>query len=107
MRAKSSTVSTSPRARWSTPAARHSSSALVGLPAQPASAALRVLRRWANAASTTAKTSVRAAVVEGGGELLGEPDVLVELPHGQEAGVAGQGCGRDLDLDRPRRREIE
>ena len=47
------------------------------------------------------------AVVEGGGELLGEPDPLVELPDRQEPGVAGEGRGRDLDLDGPRGEEIE
>ena len=42
-----------------------------------------------------------AWVVECGGELLGEPDLLVELPDRDEPGVAGEGCGRDLDLDGP------
>ena len=43
------------------PARRHR-----GPPAQPASAARSVLRRWANAASTTANTSARVALVTGG-----------------------------------------
>ena len=48
------------------PAARSACSASAGEPAQPASAARSVLRRWANAASTTANTSARVAVVSGG-----------------------------------------
>ena len=48
-----------------------------------------------------------AYVVECGGELLGEADLRVVLPDRDEPGVAGQGCGRDLDLDGPRREEIE
>ena len=31
-----------------------------------------------------------ASVVEGGGELFGEPDLLIELPDREEPGVAGQ-----------------
>src|ERR1700722_3605618 len=56
----------SPRAPGSTPAARSSRSAAIGDPAQPPRAARRVLRRWPKAASITAKTSARAAVVTGG-----------------------------------------
>ena len=65
-----STSSGSPRSPGSIPAARSAASARAGEPAQPASAARSVLRRWANAASTTAKTSrgapVGAAAVPGG-----------------------------------------
>ena len=57
-RAKSATASVSPRADGSMPAARSACSAAAADPAQPASAARSVLRRWANAASTTAKTSL-------------------------------------------------
>jgi hypothetical protein len=48
-----------------------------------------------------------AWVVQRGGELLGEADAVVELPDGQEPGIAGQGRGRDLDRDGPRGEEIE
>src|SRR6202044_2256366 len=65
-RANSATPSDSPRAWGSIPAARSSSSARGAEPAQPASAARSVLRRWPNAASMTAKTSARDAVVTGG-----------------------------------------
>ena len=47
------------------------------------------------------------AVIEGGGELLGEADLLVELSKRQESGIAGEGRGGDLDLNRPRWEEIE
>jgi hypothetical protein len=47
------------------------------------------------------------SVVEGGGELFGEPEGLVELSDGQEPGIAGQGLGRNLDFDRPLRQKIE
>src|SRR5450830_621188 len=66
IRAKAVTSSTSPRAVGSTPAARRQRSASAALPAQPARAARRVLRRCAKAASITAKTSSRVAVVAGG-----------------------------------------
>ncbi len=56
----------SPRAPGSMPAARSALSAAGGDPAQPVNAARSVLRRWAKAASTTAKTSSRVAVVAGG-----------------------------------------
>jgi hypothetical protein len=45
--------------------------------------------------------------VEGGGDLLGESDPLVELAYGEESGIAGQRCVRDLDLDGPRGLETE
>src|SRR5213592_5013437 len=63
MRANSSTVRASPRACGDTPAATRAASAAAGEPAHPASAARSVLRRWAKAASTTANTSRREAVV--------------------------------------------
>ena len=56
-RAKSVTESCSPRVAGSMPAARSRASAAAGLPAQRASAARRLLRRVANAASTTAKVA--------------------------------------------------
>ena len=52
-----------PGRRGSMPAARSAARRPAGDPAQPASAARSVLRRWAKAASTTAKTSARVAVV--------------------------------------------
>lgn len=64
--ANSSTVSASPRACGETPAATRAASAAAAEPAQPESAARRVLRRWAKAASTTAKTSSRLAEVSMG-----------------------------------------
>jgi hypothetical protein len=67
MRAKSATSSASPRAPGSTPAALSTRSARAAEPAHRASAARSVLRRCANAASTTAKTSSRLALVTGGG----------------------------------------
>src|SRR5690606_13386099 len=57
MRAKSSTASTSPRAVGSTPADSSAAVAASAEPASPRSAARTCLRRWAKAASTTAKTS--------------------------------------------------
>jgi hypothetical protein len=33
--------------------------------------------------------------------------MLIELSDGQEAGIAGEGIGRDRDLDGLRRQEIE
>lgn len=63
MAANSSIVSASPRACGEIPAATRAASAAGAEPAQPARAARSVLRRWANAASTTAKTSARLAVV--------------------------------------------
>ena len=38
-------------------------------------------------------------VVQSGGEVLGKPDALVELPHGQQTGVGGKRGVGDLDLD--------
>ena len=66
MRANCSTTSVSPRAPGSTPAARSAVSAAAPEPNSADSAARSVLRRCANAASTTAKTCVRDAVVDGG-----------------------------------------
>ena len=48
-----------------------------------------------------------AGVIERGGELIGEADLLVELPHGKESGIARDRGGRDFDLDGARREEIE
>ena len=66
IRANAAMSMTSPRAVGSTPAASRQRSASGAPPAQPASAARRVLRRCANAASTTANTCSRVAVVAGG-----------------------------------------
>ena len=40
-----------------------------------------------------------ALVVQSCGELLGKFDVIVELSDRQEAGIAGERCGRNLDFD--------
>src|ERR1700712_2738274 len=64
IRMNASTSSISPRRIGSTPAARSNSSDRTGDPAQPANAALNVLRRWANAASMTAKTARLSPVRE-------------------------------------------
>jgi hypothetical protein len=45
--------------------------------------------------------------LEGGGKLLGEPNLLVELADRQQPGVGGQRSGGKLDVDRPRGEEIE
>src|SRR5207302_271009 len=65
-RANSPTPSDSPRAPGSRRAARSSRSASGAEPAQPDSAARSVLRRCRKAASTTANTSSRLAMVSGG-----------------------------------------
>lgn len=52
--------------------------------AQPASAARRVLRRWANAASTTANTCSRLAVVLGGSWRTSETSPESTLGAGQK-----------------------
>ena len=46
-------------------------------------------------------------VVECGGELLGQADLLVELTKHQESGITGERSGGELELDRPRGEEIE
>src|SRR5439155_21249075 len=65
IRAKSSTDSCSPRVLGATPAASNTCSARAALPAQDASPARSVLRRWANAASISAKVCSRPAGVTG------------------------------------------
>ncbi len=47
-----------------------------------------------------------AGVVQGPGEDSGQPDALVELPDGEQAGIAGQLAGRQLDDER-RAEEVE
>src|SRR5882757_8560144 len=59
-RAKSVTSSCSPRALGDSPALASSSPAASAEPAHPANAARRVLRRWANAASTNPNTTSRS-----------------------------------------------
>ena len=66
IRAKSPIPSTSPRAWGSTPADVSPATAAAAEPNRPASAPRSILRRWAKAASTTAKTCSRVAVVAGG-----------------------------------------
>ena len=100
--ANCSTVSDSPRAPGSTPAATSAAAARSAPPAQPASAARSVLRRWANAASTTAKTALRGDV--GAGRLPpGEGDQAgVDVGHRPEdarrhlARPAGRGVPGEL-----------
>ena len=46
-------------------------------------------------------------VIECGGELLGEADLLVELTKHQESGITGERRGGELELNRPRWEEIE
>ncbi len=48
-----------------------------------------------------------ATVLESGGKLLGEPDLLVELANRQQSGIRRQRGGRKLDIDWPRGVEIE
>src|SRR3954447_1068008 len=66
IRANCSTFSDSPRAIGSTPAAVSAAEASSPEATKPRSAPRSALRRWANAASTTAKTCSRLAVVAGG-----------------------------------------
>src|SRR6202035_697652 len=84
MRANSATVRASPRAPGSTPAARSASSALAGEPAQVARAARSVLRRWPKAASITAKTSSRLAVVGGGSRRVNATSLESTFGTGQK-----------------------
>src|SRR5204862_3030700 len=58
-------VNDSPRAPGSTPAAVSIRAAASAPPAQPVRAARNVLRRWANAASITAKTAARSSSAGG------------------------------------------
>ena len=46
-------------------------------------------------------------VLDRRGKLLGEPDLVIELTDRQQPGVARERCGRNLDVNRPRREEIE
>jgi hypothetical protein len=48
-----------------------------------------------------------ALVVKCGGELFGEFDVIVELSDRQEAGIAGEQCGRNFDFDGSGGKKIE
>ena len=66
-RAKSSTPSASPRQPGRCPPRAAPPRPRRGEPAQPRQRARSVLRRWAKAASTTAKTSLAVAAVAGGG----------------------------------------
>src|SRR5262249_8350227 len=66
IRANCSIVSDSPRASGAMPTRRNAASAASPEPASPRRAPRNPLRRWANAASTTANTASRDAVVSGG-----------------------------------------
>ena len=66
MRANCSTLSDSPRANGSMPTDASAASAASLDPASSLSEPRSPLRRWANAASTTANTCSRVAVVAGG-----------------------------------------
>jgi hypothetical protein len=46
-------------------------------------------------------------VLESSGKLLGEPDLLIELADRQQPGIRGQRSGGKLDIDWPRREEME
>ena len=72
--------SSSPRAPGATNASVSRRSASAGEPAQPARAARKVLRRWPNAASMTAKTSARVAVVGTPAPVIGEIGVAFVVP---------------------------
>src|SRR5215212_11489477 len=65
-------------------AARSAASAAVADPAQAVRAARKLLRRWANAASTTPKTCSRVAVPSGGGRLLNETNPESTFGAGQK-----------------------
>src|SRR5271166_6810082 len=82
-RANSATLSASPRVPGSIPAARSSRSASGADPAQPASAARSVLRRWPNAASMTANTSCLLAEVAGGSRRVNATSFESTLGTGQ------------------------
>jgi len=69
IRANSQIANCSARRRGSTPAARSSRSAAAAEPAHPARAARSVLRRWLNAASTSAKTC-SLGTVDGAGRAV-------------------------------------
>jgi len=71
------------------PAAARISPARTALPAQLASAARRVLRRWEKAASTTANTSSRRAVVAGGA-------VRVRRTRAESTLGSGQNTDREI-----------
>ena len=87
----------------SMPAARRQPSASAALPAQPASAARSVLRRWAKAASMTAKTCSRVAVVTGGSRRVNADEPGIDLGRGPEdvhaddAGLAHAAVPGGLD----------
>src|SRR4051812_5912003 len=83
MRANCTTSRVSPRADGSTPAVTSAASAADGDPAQPANAERSVLRRCANAASTTANTAVRAADVAGGARRTSRTNPESTLGTGQ------------------------
>src|SRR4051812_396515 len=76
--------SCSPRVRGSMPASRSAASARSAPPAQPASAARRVLRRCANAASMQANTASREAGVRGGSRRTSETRPESTLGTGQK-----------------------
>src|SRR5882762_11423105 len=89
MRVKAVTSRVSPRAVGSTPALRHTASAAPDEPAHEASAERSILRRCANAWSTTSKTSRRAAPV-GEGRLTSRtrPESTLGTGQNTERGTA-------------------
>src|SRR5215468_6457533 len=93
MRVKVVMSSCSPRAEGSTPAARRVCSAACAEPAHPARAERRDLRRWAKAASTTAKVASRKAPSAGGGRRVKDTRAESTLGTGQKT-ARGTGPAR-------------
>src|SRR5699024_8794183 len=84
MRAKSAMSRRSPRSAGSRPAAVTAAAARSADPAHPARAERSVLRRWLNAASTTAKTCSLLAVVGGGSRRSSRTSAESTLGIGQK-----------------------
>src|SRR5690606_32882736 len=94
--ANCSTVSDSPRVPGSIPAARRIAAARSAPPAQAASAARSVLRRWANAASTTSNTSSRVTSVRGGSRRVDATSPDSTWGTGQNTAAGTRPAGRAL-----------
>src|SRR5665811_2259537 len=84
IRAKSAMANASPRACGDTPAATRAASAPAAEPAMADSAERIVLRRCAKAASMTAKTCSRVAVVDGGSRRVHATSAESTLGAGQK-----------------------
>src|SRR5690606_15596260 len=94
--ANCSTVSDSPRVPGSIPAARRIAAARSAPPAQAASAARSVLRRWANAAATTSNTSSRVTSVRGGSRRVNATSPDSTWGTGQNTAAGTRPAGRAL-----------